>query len=84
MIYRAFYLVCSCGHRNAPDHSPRKGIRKVLIGEFSACRKCGKEFTKIQLTDRPLVRKLVQEIGVANIHPRVSVAGILMSERGLQ
>jgi hypothetical protein len=83
MIYRAFYVVCGCGHRNAPDHSPRKGILKVLSGEFTTCRKCGKEFVRIHLSDRPLTKQLVLTVGVANIHPRVTVEGIVR-ERGLQ
>lgn len=32
MIWKPFYITCSCGHRNRPHNSPREGVT-VVIGK---------------------------------------------------
>lgn len=60
--YVPFYVNCSgCGKKNRPHPSPRQGVRLVLLGEFNTCRHCGKPLT-IGLTDRPLVRQVLEAI----------------------
>ena len=71
MVWTGFYLICSdCGHKNRPSPSPREGIRLALIGELPPCRGCGKRLLRVSLSDRPLVRKVREELLAAGIQPR--------------
>ena len=75
-IMMKFSVKCAeCGHRNMPDRSPRRGVEKVLRGEFSACRKCGASFAKIRVPNRPLVQSVLAEL--PSISPAVEIVGYL-------
>lgn len=58
------FMVCcgQCGHRNRPHPSPRIGIRLALLDQLPSCRGCGKNLHATEPTDRPLVRKVRQEL----------------------
>jgi len=68
-----FHVRCrQCGHINRPDNSTRKGILKVLTGEFTECRGCGIEFSEIWVPARPMVLTIGESllkmgVGICNI-----------------
>lgn len=69
-IWKPFYVICSeCNHRNWPHPSPREGVRLALIGQLPPCRGCGKELNLIRISDRPLIRKVREELLAAGIQP---------------
>ena len=68
-----FHVACKhCHHTNRPANNTMNSIRKVMRGEFTKCRKCGKAFTRIDMPIRPLVTKVATEF-MSN--------GILMDDR---
>lgn len=73
MIWKKFSVKCGqCGHTNRPDPSPRRGVEKVLRGEFDTCRNCGVQFTTIKVPNRPLVQELASQLQVS---PFVEIVG---------
>ena len=69
-FWEGFYIRCSaCGHKNKPHPSPREGVRLALTGQLAPCRDCGKEL-RPRLSDRPLVRKVREELLAAGVQPR--------------
>lgn len=68
MIWRGFYIHCSCGHRNRPHKSPREGIRLTLIGQAGNCKRCG-EVLQPRLSDRPLIKKVREALLAEGIKP---------------
>lgn len=56
----SFDIRCAkCGKINMLE--PREGIRKVLEGDFIACRRCRTEFNKISVPNSPVVAEIVKE-----------------------
>jgi hypothetical protein len=65
-LYVAFYVHCTaCGHMNRPNRKVTDGVKEVLVGKFTSCRKCGEGFKKITVPERPsvvLIRKDLKKI----------------------
>lgn len=64
-IWKAFYVICKCGHRNRPDRSARLGIRMALLDKLSPCKECGEVLSiseTLMKSERPLVVKVRQEL----------------------
>jgi len=58
-----FYVVCStCNHRNRPHPSPAEGVKMALLGELPDCKGCGKQISRVQLSERPLVKRVRAEL----------------------
>jgi hypothetical protein len=63
-VFTGFMVHCQdCGHHSTPARSLKEGMRRILAGEFTSCRGCGKEFAEIHVPDRPLVRQIQTELG---------------------
>ena len=66
-IFTTFYVICNgCGHRMRPHPSPRKGIEKVLTSGWKECGRCGKQFSRIEVPNRPMVKKIAKDIKVSD------------------
>lgn len=73
MVFIQFYVICQdCGHKNRPSKNVEEGVRAVLLGTFTACSKCKKEFRQITVpAGRPLVKQVAGEIGANALHSRI-------------
>jgi hypothetical protein len=67
-VFRAFYIVCPCGHRNRPHKSPREGIRLALLKQLKPCAQCGQPLPS-ELPDRPLVAAVRAELAARRLLP---------------